>query len=169
MSSFPKQQSEQRDFERLLRSALAVIESVSDYSDVSERILFHKIFYSPQFTDRAEVTLWGGIRVGPAACGSALGLAGTLVHEEYHLKQPLLWRTWSFWRGILRREHTMKWLEWPAYRQQISFLMAAARQGIPGAAVEAQDVLDSFRSHYGEPEDSVFLAQCGLSLSRLPP
>ena len=150
------------DFERLLRSALDVIRSTYDYLDVSERILFRRIYYSPKFIDRAEITLLGAIRVGPAACESAVSLAGTLVHEEFHLRQPLLWRTWSFWRGIWRREHTMKWLEWPAYRQQISFLLAAARQGFPEAGSEAREVLESFRFYYGEPEDAEFLAQHGF-------
>ena len=58
----------------------------------------------------------------------------------------------------------MKWLEWPAYRQQISFLLAAARQGFPEAAEEALEVLESFRFHYGEPDDAEFLARHGFGL-----
>jgi hypothetical protein len=141
-----------QEFQTRLEVALNLLRSVPGYIDDASSILFHKILYISHLKDRAQISVLGTIRVGPlAAFASPVSLAGTLVHELHHARQPLLYRTWSFWRGVFRREHPHKWLEWPAYDAQIRFLRAASAAGISGAAEEAEEVLAAFRLHYGEP------------------
>ena len=144
----------QGQFTTVLISAKAIIHRVPGYHDVEREIDSRKILFDPRLSDRAYVTLLGNIKIGPeAVSGTPLSLAGTLVHEVHHLSQPLLYRTWSFWRGIFRREHPHKWLEWPAYRAQAQFLLEADAAHVPGGRLEALDVLESFLFHYGMPEN----------------
>lgn len=135
-------------------AAIAVIRSVDPWQPVADRLARRRIEFAPRLRDRAMVSFLGVIKIGPEAANSSLiSLAGTLVHEEWHTRQPLLHRTWSFWRGVFTRQHPMKWLEWPAYNAQIAFLQDAFKFGVPEAGPEAIAVLQSFVNHYGSPDD----------------
>jgi hypothetical protein len=126
------------------------------FNETAARLRLFPIRYIKDLDDRAQLSL-NAIFIGPKAVeGGPTSLAGTLVHEDWHRRQNPFLKTVSFWRGVFTRTHPMRLFEWPAYRRQIAFLRAAARAQIdPGATGEAEQVLESFRRHYGEPPEQI--------------
>jgi hypothetical protein len=138
-----------------------LIASVPGFDKAAQDLRRIRIRYAPRLTDRALVTLWGTILLGPSAFVGTrdeirVGVAGTLVHEHTHVRQPCLLKTWSFWAGVATRTHPMHRYEWPAYARQAQFLqvLAAAQPELRFLTErELMAALDSFAAHYGPPVD----------------
>jgi hypothetical protein len=100
----------------------------SEASELADLLRRGRLRYAPELEDRALVTLTGVIKLGPEALdGSLVGLAETLVHERYHLHQPHLHKTASFWAGVATRTPVMRRYERPAYLAGLRFLQAVER------------------------------------------
>jgi hypothetical protein len=117
------------------------------------------IRFDSTLEDRATTDWRGIITVGPEAVDSGrVGLAETLVHEQFHRTQPVYTKTISFWSGIATKTPVWRRLELPAYRAALDFLKAlevyAQQQQDPELVAEAQReqfaVTASFRAFYGD-------------------
>lgn len=137
-----------------LAAAIGLIESVPGYEAVAAHLRQCTIRYVPTLEDRGEVTRFSGVvLIGPEALQSGLvGLAETLVHEEYHTRQHPLCKTHSFWSGVFTRTDVMARYERPAYRAAANFLEALARahpEHADEARAEAEVVRASYTAFYG--------------------
>jgi len=143
-----------------IRSAIELIATVPDYesvaADLEQRRRSGKIRYAPDLDDRGIAGLDGVITLGPepfAPGATLLGLAETLVHEAYHLKQNPLLKTTSFWTGVFTGTPPMRRYEKPAYLAALRFLNAVARthpERVEEANREANAVHATYHSAYGE-------------------
>ncbi|MGO8670738.1 MAG: hypothetical protein ACLQVD_05160 [Capsulimonadaceae bacterium] len=143
-----------------IQAAVSLIRSVPGYAGTAARILRVGVRYVPGLVDRGQTTLRGRILVGPQALGPSnwmepallIGLCGTLVHEEYHTRQPLILKTVSTWAALLSGAHPMARYEWAAYDAQLGFLKAL-REARPDLTdlirQEYAEVLRSAERHYG--------------------
>jgi hypothetical protein len=115
-----------------IRAAIDLIAATPGYqevaSDLQERLDQGRLRFAPDLDDRAQAGLTCVLTLGPEALGSSpLSLAGTLVHEHFHLcRQSPLGKTVSFWKGLLASEPVMREYEQPAYEAQEAFLVAVA-------------------------------------------
>lgn len=138
--------------------ALQLIQKTPGYSTIAEDLQRRFIRYLPSFPDRGTVTWRGEIVLGPEPFAgsvnqSRVSVAGTLMHEAWHLRQNPFLKTVSFWAGTATCEHPMRRYEWPAYRQQAEFLtaLALARPELRTIALhEREAVLASFQIIYGD-------------------
>lgn len=140
-----------------IAAAIDLIARTPDYeaaaAELAQRLESGRIAFLPSLIDRGQATLSGVILVGPEAmAASALSLAETLIHEQYHLHQFPLLKTVSFWSGIATRTPVMRRYERPAYETALRFLDAAARAH-PALAGEAHEemaaVAAAFAAEYG--------------------
>lgn len=132
-----------------LHEALRLIRSTPGYTEVGVHLAQlaseGDIRVDMSLQDRAQTDLRGIITLGPEAVeASALSLAQTLVHEAYHLRQNPLWKTVSFWSGVVTRTPVMRRYEQPAYQTAIDFL-EAAKNAHPHLAEEAILEQDAIR------------------------
>jgi hypothetical protein len=146
------------DFKTKITDALDLIDSVPGYGRTAMRLRRLSIEYLPSLPDRAHITLRSKIIVGPAALVDGgkppVGLAGTLVHEEFHSRQHPLLKTASFWTGVFTRTPVMSRFEWPAYREQTAFLRAlsASRPDLADdARREIDAIVEAVYRYYGRP------------------
>lgn len=146
------------DFENKISDALKLIDSVPGYDQTAARLKGLVIEYLPSLPDRARITLRSKIIVGPAAIvdgdDGPVGLAGTLVHEEFHARQHPLLKTASFWVGVFTRTPVMARFEWPAYYAQVDFLRAlsTSRPDLAQAAGREIDaIIEAVHRYYGPP------------------
>ena len=111
-----------------------------------------RIRFAPEMDDRGRASLSGIITLGPEAfLGSRLGLAETLAHEAFHLRQNPFYKTASFWAGVATRTPVMRRYERPAYAYAFRFLRAAEialPEWAETARQEQAELLASFRYHY---------------------
>lgn len=137
--------------------SLDLIAATPGYEAVAHRLRRTSIRLLPSLPDRAQTGLWGHITLGPEPFTGTedrarVSLAGTLVHEHFHLRQNPLEKTASFWLGAWMRRHPMRRYEAPAYAAQQEFLHAFARH-FPAlqtiALAELEQVQAAFASHYG--------------------
>jgi hypothetical protein len=135
-----------------ITEAMALIASVPGYASVAERLTRRTIRFVPTLIDRGEARLSGVILIGPEALlGSTIGLAETLVHEEFHTRQNPLLKTHSFWSGIFTKTPVMARYERPAYQAALDFLSALAvahPQLTAEASAEAEAIRASFLTNY---------------------
>ena len=136
-----------------IAEAIALIGRVPGYERVAQNLVRRTIRYIPTLEDRGQATLTGVILIGPEALlGSLVGLAETLVHEEFHTRQSHLLKTHSFWSGVFTRTPVMARYERPAYQAALDFL-AALGGAFPEYAAEARAEYDmvqvSFEASYG--------------------
>ena len=133
--------------------AIALIARVPGYEDTAQNLKRRTVRYVPELGDRGQATLTGVILIGPEALlGGVVGLAETLVHEEFHTRQNPFLKTHSFWSGVFTRTPVMARYERPAYQAALDFLgaLAAACPEYAGEALaEAQAVRASFTAFYG--------------------
>jgi hypothetical protein len=147
--------------EAAIDAALLLIALTPGYeavaSDLSGRRARGRVRIVPDLQDRAQATLSGVVLIGPEALeGGTLGLAQTLVHEAYHLRQFPLEKTASFWLGVATGKPVMRRYEAPAYQAALRFLetVAAAFSELASeAAHEAAAVRATFAACYGGPLD----------------
>jgi hypothetical protein len=149
------------DFRNRVLGAIALVDSVPGYHRVAARLRRLTIKYDDSLPDRAQTTLRFQIIVGPKSFSDyptddagTIGLAATLVHEEFHTRQNPLLKTLSFWAGICTGTHPMARYEWPAYRAQTTFLraLAAVRPDLADDALREIDAIQSaVESYYGKP------------------
>ena len=133
--------------EQKLTEALALIARVPGYAGIAQNLTRRTIRYIPTLVDRGQATLLGVILIGPEALeGSLVGLAETLVHEEFHTRQNHLLKTHSFWSGVFTRTPVMARYERPAYQAALDFLQALAT--LPEFADEALAEADAVRTSY---------------------
>ena len=142
----------------LIELAISLIQSVPENSETAFRLRSLRITYVPDLSDRAHTSLRGLIEIGPEALAGdvqpPVGLAGTLVHEEFHTRQNPFLKTRSVYAGLFTRTHPMARYEWPAYRAQVSFLrrLAAVRPELSDVAMaEVEAVCASVYFNYGKP------------------
>ncbi|MEO7717612.1 MAG: hypothetical protein ABIY70_15545 [Capsulimonas sp.] len=141
---------------QLLQAALKIVASVPQGAQIAVDLARRRLRFDARLTDRAQTTMLRTIVLGPEpfhgeAEWAAVSLAGTLVHEHWHTRQNPLWKSWSFWAGILTRTHPMLRYEQPAYARQIGFLEELARVSpahTPFARAEAEEVRAAFALHY---------------------
>ena len=132
----------------VIEAAIALIASVPGYEGVGESLVRRRVSYVPTLEDRGQATLTGVILIGPEALeGSLVGLAETLVHEEFHTRQNPFLKTHSFWSGVFTQTPVMARYERPAYGAAISFLEALARSQ-PALAQEALSEAELVRASY---------------------
>lgn len=137
--------------------ALDLIASVPGCQAAASRLCRAPLHLDPALADRAQTSLLGHITLGPepfegAEDQACVSLAGTLVHEHYHLGQHPLAKTASFWLGVAGRRHPMRRYEAPAYAAQQRFLRALAHHFPalqPAALAELAQVQAAFAFHYG--------------------
>ena len=138
-----------------ISKALALIARVPGYEGVAQNLSRRTIRYLPTLTDRGQATLTRVILVGPEALlGGVVGLAETLVHEEFHTRQSPLLKTHSFWSGVFTRTPVMARYERPAYQAALAFLAALAAafpEHADEAHAEAEAVRASFTAFYEAP------------------
>jgi hypothetical protein len=123
-------------------------------------LLSGQLRFDPTLSDRA-VTDWRGhITVGSEPMtGCLVGLAETLVHEQFHRTQPAYAKTLSFWGGIITQTPVWRRLEMPAYRAAYAFLIAMEQYAVESersdwireAQQERFAVLHAFQALYGIP------------------
>lgn len=139
--------------EARIAEAIALIASVPGYAPVAERLQRRAIRFVPDLLDRGEARLDGVILIGPEALfAGPIGLAETLVHEEFHTRQSPLLKTHSFWSGVFTRTPVMARYERPAYEAAARFLeaLALARpEHAEEARAEAELVRSSYTTFYG--------------------
>lgn len=137
-----------------LDEAITLIATVPGYEAVAAHLRRCTIRYIPTLEDRGQVTRFTGvILIGPEALyQGVVGLAETLVHEEYHTRQHPLLKTHSFWSGVFTRTDVMARYERPAYQAAADFLDSLARthpEHAEEAQAEAELVRASYASLYG--------------------
>lgn len=138
-------------------NALDLIAATPGYEHAARRLRRARIRLDPGLSDRAQTSLGGQITLGPepfAGTGDAarVSLAGTLIHEHFHLRQNPLEKTASFWLGIATRRHPMRRYEAPAYAAHLEFLrqLACAHPALEDEAHrEINQVRAAFACHYG--------------------
>lgn len=136
--------------------ALTLIADTPGYQPAARRLRRATIVLSPSLPDRAQTSLLGHITLGAEPFGGSadaarVSLAGTLVHEHFHLTQHPLQKTLSFWLGVWTRRHPMLRYEAPAYAAQIEFLRQVSRTHPllePAARHEREQVQSAFAFHY---------------------
>ena len=125
---------------------------------MTQRLRRTRIVINPQLSDRAQVDWRGTLSLGPqvfAEEGDAgmVSLAGTLVHEAFHLSQFPLLKTVSFWAGVATKTNVMARYERPAYEAQARFLIALAAVHPDLASLagcERAAALSSYNAEYGQ-------------------
>ena len=136
-----------------IAEAIALIARVPGYGEVAQNLACRTVRYVPTLEDRGEATLFGVILIGPEALeGSLVGLAETLVHEEFHTRQNHFLKTHSFWSGVFTRTPVMARYERPAYRAALDFLAALAAafpEHADEALAEHEMVQASYSAFYG--------------------
>jgi hypothetical protein len=131
-----------------LAEAIALIASVPGYEPIAQNLTRRTVRYEPTLEDRGQATLTGAVLIGPEALlGGVVGLAETLVHEEYHTRQNHLLKTHSFWSGVFTKTPVMARYERPAYQAAADFLEALARAQ-PAHADEARAEAELVRASY---------------------
>jgi hypothetical protein len=139
--------------EERIAEAVALIGRTPGYEGVAQNLLRRTIRYIPTLEDRGQATLTGVILIGPEALlGSLVGLAETLVHEEFHTRQSHFLKTHSFWSGVFTRTPVMARYERPAYQAALDFLTALAAafpEYADEALAEYQMVQASYSAFYG--------------------
>ena len=133
-------------------AAINLIRRVPGYEPVAQELqeLYgqDKLRFDPSLEDRGQTALNGAIRIGPEAMGeSAVSLAATPVHENYHRHQSPLLKTVSFWTGIVTRNDTMQQYEAPAYNAAAQFLEVLA-VAVPEVALEARNEAEAGRAAF---------------------
>jgi hypothetical protein len=136
-----------------IAEALALVGSVPGYGEIARNLSQRTVRYVPTLEDRGQATLRGVILIGPEALeGSLIGLAQTLVHEEFHTRQNHFLKTHSFWSGVFTRTRVMARYERPAYQAALEFLAALAvafPEHADEARAEANAVRTSYQIFYG--------------------
>lgn len=140
-----------------VNESLDLIAAVPGYARTAQRLRRTTLRLNPALSDRAQTSLWHVITLGPEPFGGSgdtarVSLAGTLVHEYFHLRQHPLEKTASFWLGLARHHPPMRRFEAPAYAAQQDFLRALARSHptLEAAALaEVAHVQAAFAFHYG--------------------
>ncbi|WP_395090086.1 hypothetical protein [Armatimonas sp.] len=128
--------------------AIALIACVPGYEAIAQNLTRRTVRYVPELSDRGQATLTGVILIGPEALlGSVVGLAETLVHEEFHTRQNHLLKTHSFWSGVFTRTPVMARYERPAYQAALDFLAVLAVSH-PEHAGEAHAEAEAVQSSY---------------------
>lgn len=143
--------------ENAVTAALDLIARTPGYEETAHQLEVRRergrLRIDPDLIDRAQATLTGTILLGPESLeGDTLGLAQTLVHEHYHLRQNPFEKTVSFWQGVALRRPVMRRYERPAYEAALRFLEAVARAfpDLAGKARrEAEEIRATFEVHYG--------------------
>ncbi len=135
-----------------IEQAIALIARVPGYAEVAQNLSRRTVRFVPTLIDRGQVTLMGVILIGLEALeGSLVGLAETLVHEEFHTRQRHLLKTHSFWSGVFTRTPVMARYERPAYKAALEFLLALAStfpEHSKEAHVESEAVRASYAANY---------------------
>ncbi|MCX6367197.1 MAG: hypothetical protein NTX57_10875 [Armatimonadetes bacterium] len=136
-----------------IAEAIALIGRTPGYERAAQNLSRRRILYVPTLEDRGQATLFGVILIGPEALqGSLVGLAETLVHEEFHTRQNHFLKTHSFWSGVFTRTPVMARYERPAYQAALDFLTALAAafpEHAEEALAEHEMVQASYRAFYG--------------------
>ncbi len=140
-----------------VNESLDLIAAVPGYARTAQCLRRTPLRLNPALSDRAQTSLWHVITLGLEPFGGSgdaarVSLAGTLVHEHFHLRQHPLEKTASFWLGLARRHPPMRRFEAPAYAAQRDFLRALARShpALEAAALaEVAHVQAAFAFHYG--------------------
>ncbi|WP_309719214.1 hypothetical protein [Armatimonas sp.] len=136
-----------------IEEAIALIARVPGYAPIAQNLARRTVRYVPTLEDRGQATLLGVILIGPEALqGSLVGLAETLVHEEFHTRQNHFLKTYSFWSGVFTRTPVMARYERPAYQAALDFLSALAAvspEHSDEALAEYDMVQASFSAFYG--------------------
>lgn len=136
-----------------IAEAIALIARVPGYEAIARNLTRCTVRYVPELGDRGQATLTGVILIGPEALfGGMVGLAETLVHEEFHTRQNHLLKTHSFWSGVFTRTPVMARYERPAYQAALDFLAALAAtcsEHASEALAEADAVRASYTAFYG--------------------
>ncbi|WP_309688567.1 hypothetical protein [Armatimonas sp.] len=131
-----------------ITEAIALIARVPGYKAIARNLTRRTVRYVPTLIDRGQATLMGVILIGPEALlGGVVGLAETLVHEEFHTRQNHLLKTHSFWSGVFTRTPVMARYERPAYQAALDFLAVLAAT-CPEYASEALAEADAVRTSY---------------------
>lgn len=137
--------------------AIALIGRVPGYEgmaqELSALLAAGRVRFAETMHDRGRASLTGTITLGgEALAGSVLGLAETLIHENYHRHQNHFLKTASFWAGVGTGTHPMGRYERPAYAATLRFLQAVEAH-LPEWADEARReqaaILAAFSRHYG--------------------
>jgi len=141
--------------EARIAQAVSLIAQVPGYSMIAQDLAARRVLFVPKLKDRGEARLSGTILIGPEALeGSFVGLAETLVHEQFHTQQNPFAKTPSFWLGVFTGTPLMARYERPAYRAALRFLEQLAlshREHADEAQREAEAVRLSYASLYRLP------------------
>jgi hypothetical protein len=143
--------------EQAIPAAIQLIGQVPGYAAVAQELADllarGRIRYVPELPDRGQATLNGTILLGPEPfTGSIVGLAETLVHENFHRHQFPLLKTASFWAGVATRTPIMQRYERPAYEAALQFLKAltvARPEYAAEVAAERAAIIAQFAAEYG--------------------
>ena len=131
-----------------IEQAIGLIACVPGYEVVAQSLTRRTIRFVPTLIDRGQATLTGVILLGSEALdGGLVGLAETLVHEEFHTRQSHLLKTHSFWSGVFTQTAVMARYERPAYQAALDFLAALAH-ACPEHADEARADSEAIRASY---------------------
>ena len=149
----------EKEAEAAIGAALSLIRATPNYAPVADALeLLRKqgyLTFNATLPDRATTDWQGHIVVGPeAAFASVVGLAETLVHEQFHRTQPVYAKTLSFWGGVFTQSSVWERLERPAYRAAYDFLSAVENYSPTHAEVARQEkraVKQSFQANYNAP------------------
>lgn len=134
--------------EARIAQAVTLIAQVPGYTPVAQDLATRPIYFVPTLKDRGEARLNGSILIGPEALeGSLVGLAETLVHEQFHTQQSPFAKTPSFWLGVFTRTPLMARYERPAYRAALRFLEQVAL-ALPEHAADALREAEAVRLAY---------------------
>jgi hypothetical protein len=140
--------------------AIALVSEVPGYEEEAHLLrmwqMSGRLRFDPGLKDRATTNWRKTITLGPellpATNPSVLGIAATLVHELFHVRQNNFGKTVSVWLGVFTRTDMMLRYERPAYRAATDFLDAVAAS-MPERAAEAAEekvaTQEAFLMHYG--------------------